>query len=99
MFRLRGALRILGCMLSLTLAAGCSDACRDVASQICGCLPDDGTRAACNQRAQDLEASFPLRSEDVQYCQHLLDTNSCDCAKINTAQGRLNCGMAYQLSP
>src|SRR5476651_2538493 len=67
------ALRILACMVSFTGVVGCGDACRDLASQICVCLPDDGTRANCNQRAKDAEQFFNVRSEDAQFCQRQLD--------------------------
>lgn len=96
MIRLWRALRILACMLSLTAAAGCGNACLTLASQICSCQPDDGTRAACNQRANDAQASFPIRPEDETYCQGLLNSNACDCNKLTTPQGRANCGIAYQ---
>ena len=89
------ALRILACVLSLTYAAGCGDACRSLAEQICVCLPDDGTRAACNQRAKDQENVFPLRPEDTAYCQKQLDSNACDCNKLTTVEGRQACGVAY----
>lgn len=91
----RRALRILACMLSLAFAAGCGDACRSLASQVCSCQPDDGTRAACNQRAKDAEASFPLRPEDAKFCQEKLDSGACDCTKLQTAQGKQNCGIAF----
>jgi hypothetical protein len=90
-------LRLFGCVLTLTFLAGCGDACRDLASRVCGCLPDDGTRAACNQRARDAEASFPVTAQDQAFCQHQLDTNACDCNALTTPQGKVGCGIAYTL--
>ena len=92
---LLAALRILACMLSLLCTAGCGDACLSLASQVCSCLPDDGTRAACNRRAQDSEASFPIRPEDAKYCQQRLDSNACDCNKLQTPAGKMACGLSY----
>lgn len=91
-------LRILACVLSLATAAGCGDACRSLAGQICQCLADDGTRAACNRRASDQEAAYPLRPEDLQYCQRQLDAHACDCNKLNTVEGRQACGVAYRIA-
>ena len=91
MFRL--GLRFLACMLSITVAAGCGNACLSLANQICACLPDDGTRAACVQRAKDSQQSFPLRPEDEQFCQSKLAV--CDCHQLQTIQGKQNCGIAF----
>lgn len=90
------ALRLLACVLTLCTAVGCGgDACLNLAKQICICLPDDGTRAACNQRASDGEAVFAVRPNDQAYCQRLLDAKSCDCNQLNTPAGKLACGLSY----
>jgi len=91
------ALRLAGCVLTLSLAAGCGNPCRDLASKICSCLPDDGTRAACNTRARQQESNFAVRKEDEQICQQKLD--SCDCTMLNTPEGRVNCGVAWSAPP
>ena len=90
-------LRLL-CVLTLSLAAGCGDACLSLAQQICNCQPDQVSIDACNQRAQTAEGIFPVRSQDEQYCQSRLDdpTSPCDCTKLNTAAGRAACGIAFQ---
>jgi hypothetical protein len=90
-------LRLLGCVLTVTLAAGCGDACLDLASRVCGCLPDDGTRGACNARAKDSEANFPVTAQDQAFCQHQLDTGACDCRQLTTPEGKVGCGIAYVL--
>jgi hypothetical protein len=91
-------LRLLGCVFTVTFAAGCGDSCLDLASKICNCLPDDGTRAECNRRASDSESVFPVTSQDQAYCQHQIDTNACDCTKLATAEGKAACGVAFSLS-
>lgn len=85
---------LLACVLTLTLAAGCGDACLNLASRICGCLPDDGNRGACNARAKAQEANFPLRKQDQAFCQKQLDTGACDCTKLNTPEGKVGCGLS-----
>jgi hypothetical protein len=95
---LRSALRLLACVLMIA-AAACSDPCRDLANQICVCLPDDGTRAACNQRAKEQEASFNVRPEDAAFCQHQLDTGACDCRNLATPEGRVGCGLSFIVPP
>ena len=88
-------LPLLGCMLTLTAAAGCGDPCRDLASQICTCFPDDGTRAVCNQRAKDAESSFAVGPQDKEFCQQKLDSHACDCRNLATPEGRTGCGLTY----
>ena len=88
-------LPLLACVLTLTATAGCGVPCRDVASQICNCYPDDGTRAVCNQRAKDAESVYPLSAADKQHCQDLLDAHTCDCTNIATPAGRTACGLTY----
>ena len=93
------ALRLSACVLSLSLTAGCGDACRSLAAQICVCLPDDGSRAGCNQRAKEAEATFKLRPEDEKFCQQQIDSHACDCNKLNTPEGKVGCGLAYIAAP
>ena len=86
-------------MLTVPLVAGCGNACLKLADQICGCQPDDTSRANCSQRAREQEAIFPVRSEDERRCQDALDANACDCQKLITPEGRTACGIAYTIAP
>jgi hypothetical protein len=86
-------------MLTLLLAAGCGDACLKLADQICSCQPDQTSQANCQQRARDVEGVFNVRKQDEQFCQHLLDTNSCDCKKLDTPEGRQACGTSISVDP
>lgn len=88
-------LRLLACVFSLSVAAGCGNPCLDLASQVCSCLPDDGTRAACNQRANQAQGTFAVRAEDQQYCQQQLDSKACDCKQLTTPEGKVGCGLSY----
>jgi hypothetical protein len=90
-------LPLFACMVTVIFAAGCGDACLDLAGRICNCLPDDGTRAQCNRRASDSEAIFPVTAQDRSYCQHQLDTGACDCTKLATPEGKASCGIAFSL--
>jgi hypothetical protein len=90
-------LRLLACMVTVTVAAGCGDSCLDLAGKVCNCLPDDGTRAECNRRASDSESVFPVSSQDQTFCQQKIDTNACDCTKLATAAGKAGCGVAFTL--
>jgi hypothetical protein len=90
--RLVASLLLALCAL---VVQGCGDACLNLASQICSCLPDDGTRANCNTQAKNQASNFPISAADDAYCQKKLDNNVCDCTQINTPQGKLDCGVAY----
>ena len=100
------ALRLFACVLSLSLAAGCGDACLSLAAEICNCQPDDNSRAICNAQASQQEAAFPVRAQDKAFCQQKLDSHACDCSsegstaayaaccgRLNTPEGRAACGL------
>ena len=93
------ALLGLACVLSLSAAAGCGNACLSLADQICHCLPDDGTRALCTRRAKEAEATYPVSRADEQRCQQLIDQRQCDCNVLNTPEGKLACGIAWNGAP
>ena len=85
-------LRTVACVLTLSLAAGCADACLNLANQICSCQLNDNSKAACNQQAKQAERQFAVRPEDETTCQGLIDSGACDCNKLNTEEGRRACG-------
>ena len=89
----------LACVLMVPLAVGCGDACLKLADQICGCQPDDTSRANCQQRARDQESIFPVRTQDEQVCQAALDSQKCNCQNLLTPEGRAECGIAYTFAP
>jgi hypothetical protein len=91
----RKALLLLVCLLGFSLATGCSDACIQLANQICDCQPDTNSESNCQQLAQASESVFPVRSQDQTFCQHQLDTNACDCNKLSTPEGRQGCGLSF----
>jgi hypothetical protein len=95
----RKVLRLLVCMLSLPLLAGCSTPCLDLANEICKCQPDTTSEANCQVNAQNAEAIFSVRGQDNEFCQQKLNSGACDCNLLNTAQGRQNCGLAFPPPP
>lgn len=88
-------LLLLGCVLSLSLAAGCGDACLSLADQICSCQPDDASKANCNQRAKETGSVFAVRPEDEKFCQKQIDSNACNCNALTTPEGRQQCGLSF----
>jgi hypothetical protein len=89
------ALRLLLCMLTLPLVVGCHTPCLDLANQICQCQPDTTSQGNCQTNAQNAEATFSVRGQDDAFCQQKLDEGVCDCNRLDTLQGRINCGLAY----
>ena len=92
-------LLVLACVLTVSLAAGCGNACLKLADQICSCQPDDTSRANCQQRARDQASIYPVRTQDEQACQRALDSHLCDCQHLLTPEGRQACGIAYTFAP
>lgn len=90
---------LAACMLTVLLANGCGNACLKLADAICSCQANDTLKSNCQQRARDQDAIFNVRSQDEQYCQEILDSGKCDCKKLDTPEGRANCGMAYTAAP
>jgi hypothetical protein len=91
----RKVLRLLVSVLSLPLVAGCKTPCLDLANEICSCQPDTTSQSNCQTNAQNAQATFTVRGEDDAYCQQKLDEGVCDCNRLNTPEGRVNCGLAY----
>jgi hypothetical protein len=98
MKRLKPLLLLAG-MLTVPLVAGCGNACLKLADQICGCQPDDTSKANCQQRARQQGDFFPVRGDDEQLCQQKLDEGACDCQSLITPEGRQACGLAYSYAP
>ena len=87
------ALRLSACVLSLSLASGCRDACLSLADRICNCQPDDNSRANCNAQAKVAERTFKVNHDDETLCQQKLDANACTCDRLDTPEGRADCGL------
>ena len=95
-------LPLLACLLA---AAGCGDACLNLAQQICACQPDQPSIDSCNNSASQQAKVFTTSSADQSFCQQKLDQNGCNCDqndtaqrtaccnRLNTPQGRQACGI------
>jgi hypothetical protein len=92
-------LLLLACVLTVSLAAGCGNACLRLADQICSCQPDDTSRASCQQQAREQEGIFSVGRDQERLCQQALDSNACDCEELMTPEGRQACGIAYTVAP
>ncbi len=86
-------------------ALGCGTACEDLASRICGCQPAGTARDACNNEVKNLLGGASPTPDDESHCRTLLatckdpsaDTGMCD--RLNTCQGKVDCGLAYGPCP
>jgi hypothetical protein len=98
--------KVLSLLACLGAAAGCGDACLNLAQQICACQPDQGSQDACNNSAKQQASVFSTSSADQKFCQQKLDQQQCSCAsagspsateaccaKLNTPEGRNACGL------
>jgi hypothetical protein len=88
-------LLLLACVITLTLAAGCGNACLQLADKICSCQPDDTSRANCQQRARDQGGIFSVEPQNEAFCQGKLDSAACDCQSLITPEGRMACGLSF----
>ena len=98
---MRTVLLAIACALALT---GCKTKCRQLSEKLCDCAVNSAERDNCLRRASNAETINPPNATDEAYCESLLpvgDTQrtadggqACDCRLIDTAQGKVNCGLA-----
>ncbi len=81
-------------VLCLLFAGGCKNKCLELAQKICECEPTSTLRDNCNQQASQQGSQVVVTPEDEQNCAELLD--KCDCHNLDTAEGKLACGMARE---
>lgn len=90
---------------ALALAQGCGTTnCEELADRICACLPEGTARDNCKKQvAQELK---PAPGTDVQvFCGAKLATcpspgaDPTMCDRLNTCQGKVDCGLAYSCPP
>ena len=84
---------------ALALAQGCSSPCEDLANRICGCLLEGPTRDACKRQVEAALKREPKPDADAEaYCESKLptcETSQAMCDRLNTCQGKVDCGLAY----
>ncbi len=92
-------------LAALALAQGCGlTHCEELADRICGCLPEGTTRDTCKNQVKAQLKRDPKPGGDVEaYCESKLATCSSSdpglCDRLNTCQGKVDCGLAYQCPP
>lgn len=80
-------------LLLVALAlGGCTTPCEELAERRCACAPTISERNACENRAEQQRAREPPTDADEERCEAFLET--CDCARLRTAQGKRDCGLA-----
>jgi len=72
--------------------AGCTSPCVQLAQKLCECQPTTSARDSCNTAATNRASQVTVTSADETVCSGLLD--KCDCHAVDTAEGKVNCGLA-----
>ncbi|MCL2626715.1 MAG: hypothetical protein FWD46_07885 [Cystobacterineae bacterium] len=83
---------LLTMVVLLSVLLGCKGPCRQLSEKLCDCDDYKPSQDYCRQRAADKESLYPpSKAEDAQ-CKLLL--KGCDCKKLDTAEGKVACGLA-----
>jgi hypothetical protein len=85
---------LLSLFLSGFVFAGCKGNCRQLSERLCDCAGSTSLQSSCLARAANEDGRISPSPADDARCAELLKT--CDCHTINTAQGKVNCGLARQ---
>ena len=101
-----GTARTVLALAALTLAAGCSTDCQELAERICSCQPEGATRDNCKAQVKtQLERDPKPSSADEAFCASRLETCPSPgsdpgmCDRLNTCEGKVACGLAYDCPP
>ncbi|MBI5545431.1 MAG: hypothetical protein HY901_16215 [Deltaproteobacteria bacterium] len=92
---MKRALLAFAAVACLSLA-GCKGPCLQLAEKICECEATSTLRDQCKQRASDESSRVTVTVTDEEHCTTLLD--GCDCHALDTADGKLACGLARDSS-
>ena len=90
---------------ALALAQGCDTSCQELANRICGCLLEGPTRDGCERQVEAQLEREPKPDGNTQaFCESKLATcppagDSGMCDRLNTCQGKVDCGLAYDCPP
>ena len=87
--KMRSLLVVAFAALALT---GCKSKCRQLSEKLCDCSINTAEKDSCLRRASNAEGISPPTADDEAYCDGLL--TKCDCRLVDTAQGKVNCGLA-----
>jgi hypothetical protein len=87
-------MRLLFHLLVCLGLASCKSQCRQLSERLCECALNSNDRSNCVSRAASAEGANPPSPEDEDYCREKNQPGVCDCHLIDTAQGKINCGLA-----
>jgi hypothetical protein len=79
-----------------SILTGCTKPCVELGEKICACEQTHSARESCREAVSAREEKINPSSEDNDRCEALID--KCDCTKLNTEEGKLNCGLAREES-
>lgn len=79
----------------LLVTSGCKSQCRLLSEKACDCTVNSTDRTACLSRAAQQDSTFNSSptAESEDRCEALLI--ECDCRLVDTAAGKMRCGLAY----
>jgi hypothetical protein len=80
------------CLLVLSVLSGCKSSCVELAGKICDCQPTQTDRDQCNTAESSRASSIDPTAEEEATCAALVKT--CQCHELNTANGKVACGLA-----
>ncbi len=74
--------------------AGCKSQCRMLSEEICKCALNSNDKSNCLTRAGNAEGANPPSAAEEVFCRDALLSRQCDCRLIETASGKIRCGLA-----
>jgi hypothetical protein len=86
----------------VALGSGCGSPCKDLGYRICDCQPAGSPRDNCKSQVVNVLGSENLSQDQQNKCEALLKscadplTDAQMCARLYTAKGKIDCGMAYE---
>jgi len=88
----------------VALGSGCGSPCKDLGYRICDCQPAGSPRDNCKSQIVNVLGGEKISDAQQNHCKDILDSGNCAdpledkqmCARLNTAQGKIDCGMAYE---
>ena len=80
-------------LLAVLALGGCKSECRQLSEKLCECAGNTNEKNNCLTLAATKESANPPTEANNAYCVTLKST--CDCRLIDTAKGKIRCGLAY----
>ncbi|MEL6339298.1 MAG: hypothetical protein AAFZ38_07825 [Myxococcota bacterium] len=82
--------------LTLTMATwmvGCDDSCLELSKEVCRCESTQSSQSACLQRLDTRTSGRDANPEEIERCNDLLDTCSCDALAVGDYEA---CGLSEE---